>query len=153
MRALVLLEGDAPRALAPAAARWVDALGDRLRELAARAGVDAVGEALVTAAVGAGAWRALPEELRRIVTGNGSGDPRRAGGRAGGWRRMPRCSPAASSSALLVAAEGSPPEFREATDALAAALPNARTVPVGGDHLIDPAHPAVLAFVAEVLGR
>ena len=152
VRALVLLEGDAPRALAPAAARWVDALGDRLRELAARAGVDAVGEALVTAAVGAGAWRALPEELRRIVTGNG---PAILAELAGEWWLEADAEALAGieQPALLVAAEGSPPEFREATDALAAALPNARTVPVGGDHLIDPAHPAVLAFVAEVLGR
>ena len=33
VRALVLLEPDAPRELAPAAAEWVDALGDRLRRV------------------------------------------------------------------------------------------------------------------------
>ena len=54
--------------------------------------------------------------------------------------------------ALLVAAAGSRPEFREATEALAGALPNARTALVDGGHLIDPAHPEVLAFVEEQLG-
>ena len=37
------------------------------------------------------------------------------------------------------------------TEALAAALPNARTVVVGGSHLIDPAGPEILAFVEQVL--
>jgi pimeloyl-ACP methyl ester carboxylesterase len=53
--------------------------------------------------------------------------------------------------ALLVAAAGSRPEFRKATDALADALPNAQIAPVAGGHLIDPAHPPVLAFIEEVL--
>ena len=45
VRALVLLEGDAPRELAPATARWVDSLGERLRDVAQREGVEAVAEA------------------------------------------------------------------------------------------------------------
>ena len=53
---------------------------------------------------------------------------------------------------LLVAAEDSSPELREPTEALAQAIPGARLEVVGGGHLIDPAHPAVLAFVADVLG-
>ena len=53
--------------------------------------------------------------------------------------------------ALVVAADASHPVFREAADALAAALPNARRVQVGGDHLVDPAGPEVLAFLAAVL--
>src|SRR5688500_3175530 len=47
VRALVLLEGDAPRELAPATAAWGDALTERLREVEAQAGVDAVAEALI----------------------------------------------------------------------------------------------------------
>ena len=47
VRALVLLEPDAPRELAPAVAAWVAALADRLRQAAAREGVDAVAQALV----------------------------------------------------------------------------------------------------------
>lgn len=42
---------------------------------------------------------------------------------------------------LLVAAADSPPEFHQPVEALAAALPNARTALVGGGHLIDPAAP------------
>ena len=53
---------------------------------------------------------------------------------------------------LLVAAADSPPEFHQPVEALAAALPNARTALVGGGHLIDPAAPEVLAFIAEILG-
>jgi hypothetical protein len=52
---------------------------------------------------------------------------------------------------LLVAAADSPPEFHEPIEVLARALPNARTVLVGGGHLIDPAAPGVIAFIEEVL--
>ena len=52
---------------------------------------------------------------------------------------------------LLVAAAESPPAFAEATNVVAAAIPRARVEWVGGGHLIDAAHPAVLAFVDGVL--
>jgi hypothetical protein len=42
---------------------------------------------------------------------------------------------------LLVAASESPPEQREMTEAMADALPDARTALVAGGHLIDPAAP------------
>jgi hypothetical protein len=51
-----------------------------------------------------------------------------------------------------VAAADSPPEFHEPVDALASALPNARTVLVEGGHIIDPAAPEVVAFVADQVG-
>lgn len=54
---------------------------------------------------------------------------------------------------LLVAAADSPDAFRQATDAMAAAIPKARTVLVGGGHLVNPAEPAVLSFIQEVLAR
>ena len=54
--------------------------------------------------------------------------------------------------ALLIAAADSPPEFREPIEALARALPNARTALVAGGHLIDPAAAEVTAFIEEVLG-
>ncbi len=50
-------------------------------------------------------------------------------------------------------AADSPPEFHEAADALVDAIPGARVTVVEGGHLIDPAGPPVLAFVAEVLRR
>ena len=36
---------------------------------------------------------------------------------------------------------------------MAAAMPSARVAWVEGGHLVDPAHPVVLAFVDEVLAR
>ena len=70
VRALVLLEGDALGALARGAG-VDDALGDRLREVAAQDGVDAVAEALIGEVLGEGAWDSFPEEVRRILTHNG----------------------------------------------------------------------------------
>jgi pimeloyl-ACP methyl ester carboxylesterase len=71
VQALVLLEPDAPRELAPAAAKWVDALGDHLRTVAARFGIEAIGEALITEVAGENSWRSFPDEWRRVITGNG----------------------------------------------------------------------------------
>ncbi|HET9737542.1 MAG TPA: alpha/beta hydrolase [Solirubrobacteraceae bacterium] len=148
VRALVLLEPDAPRELAPAAAAWIDALADRLRGVAARDGVDAVAEALVTEVAGGDAWRSFPDEIRRVMTGNGAAILAEVEGE---W--WPQTDAAGLASiqqpALLVAAAGSPPEFHEPIDVLAQALPGARTVLVDGGHLIDPAGPEVIAFIEE----
>ena len=54
---------------------------------------------------------------------------------------------------LLVAGQDSPPAFAEAMSIVAGAIPSARVEWVDGGHLINPAHPAVLAFVDEVLAR
>jgi len=150
VRVLVLLEGDAPRELAPATAEWMDALADRLHEVAAHAGVDAVAEALIGEVLGEGAWRSFPEEPRRILTQNG---PAILAEVRGEW--WPAADAAALATidqpTLLVAATDSRPELREPTEAMAEALPNARTARVGGGHLIDPAAPEVLAFVEDVI--
>jgi pimeloyl-ACP methyl ester carboxylesterase len=151
VRALILLEGDAPRELAPGAARWVDALGERLRAEAARDGVDAVGEALIDAVAGPGAWATFPDEFQRGLTANG---PAILAELRGEWW-LPADAAALATldqPVLLVTAADSPPPLREPTEALAAVLPNARTVVVDGGHIIDPASPEVLAFVDEVLG-
>ena len=150
VRALVLLEADAPPELAPRTAAWLAALADRLREVADRAGVDAVAEALITEVAGEAAWRSFPEELREMFTQNGPAILAEVGGEW--WVQADRDALAGvGQPALLVAAADSPPEFREATDALADVLPNSRTSLVEGGHLIDPSGPAVLAFVEEVL--
>jgi pimeloyl-ACP methyl ester carboxylesterase len=149
--ALVLLEPDAPRELAPAAAAWVDALGERLRAVAARDGVDAVGEALIREVAGEDAWRSFPEPRRRVLTGNGRAILAELAGEW--WLDADAISLAAiEQPALLVAAADSPPEFHEPVQALNAALANARTVLVGGDHIIDPAAPEVLAFIERLAG-
>jgi esterase len=150
VRALVLLEGDATRELAPATAEWLDALADRLLEVAAQAGVDAVAEALISDVLGEGAWNSLPEELRRILIQNG---PAILAEVRGEWwlQADPASLTTIEQPALLVAATDSRPELREPTAAMADALPNARTALVGGGHLINPAAPEVLAFIEEVL--
>jgi esterase len=152
VRALVLLEPDAPRELAPAAAAWVDGLGDRLRAVASQDGVEAVGEALITAVAGEEAWRSFPDEWRRVVTENG---PAILAELAGEWWLEADAAALATieQPVLLVAAADSLPEFHEPIDALAGALLNARTVLVRGGHIIDPAAPEVLAFIGEVLER
>jgi esterase len=150
VRALVLLEGDAPRELAPAAAAWVDALADRLRAVAAQTGVDAVAEALIGEVAGESAWRSLPGELRQIMTDNG---PAILAELQGEWWLQADAAALATidQPVLLVTAADSPPALRESTEALAAALANARTLVVDGGHLIDPAGPEILAFVVRVL--
>jgi esterase len=152
VRALVLLEGDAPRELAPATGRWMDSLADRLREVAARAGTGAVGEALIGEVLGEDAWPSLPEELRRLISDNGPAILAEVQGEW--WLQADAAGLAAlDQPALLVAAADSRPELRQPTEALAGVLPNARFVLVGGDHMIDPAGPEILAFVEEVLSR
>ena len=150
VQALVLLEPDAPRELAPAAAAWVDALAERLRAVAAADGVDAVPEALITEVAGSDAWRAFPDDVRRLVAGNG---PALLAELAGEWWLEADAAALAAieQPTLLIMAADSPPEFHEAAEALAAAIPGARRAFVEGGHLIDPAAPEVLAFIDEVL--
>jgi len=151
VRALVLLEGDA-LGLSSSALEWTRAIGDRLRAVAEQDGVDAVYEALIGEVVGEGAWESLPEEARRVLTRNG---PALLAELGYVDEVMPDAAAFATIDAptLLVAASESPPEQREMTEAMARALPDARTVSVAGGHLIDPAGPEVLGFIREVLAR
>ena len=130
----------------------MDGLTERLLAVAAQDGVDAVAKALITEVAGESAWLAFPDEIRRLLDVERPGDPRRTAGRMVARRGCRRARHASRQPTLLVAAADSPPEFREPVEALAAALPNARTALVGGGHLIDPAAPEVLAFIDEVLG-
>jgi len=151
VRALVLLEPDASRDLAPATAVWVDALGHRLREVAARAGIDAVAEALIDAVAGPGAWPSFPAEVRRLLSGNGQAILAELSGQW--WLPADTADLAAvGQPALVVAATDSPAPIRQPAEALANALPNARLVRVDGGHLIDPAAPEIVAFIEDVLG-
>jgi len=146
VRALVGLEGDAPPALAPATNAWIDALGERVRAVAAREGVDAVAAAFIGEVAGNGAWSSLPEAWRRAMTANGPAILAELRGQC--WPQADAAALATiAQPALLVAAADSPPELREPTEALARVLPNARLQIVEGGHLIDPADPAILAFV------
>jgi esterase len=149
VQALVLLEADA-LGISGVGLEWTRALRGRLREVAARDGVDAVYAAMIGEVLGDGAWDSFPREIRRILTKNGRallaeleyvdevmpGAPELA---------------ALAAPTLLVAASDSPPPQREMNDALADVLPNVRSAFVGGGHLIDPAAPEVLGFIEEVL--
>jgi pimeloyl-ACP methyl ester carboxylesterase len=149
VRALVLLEGDA-LGLSPAGLEWTRAIRDRLREVAAQDGVDAVYEAVIGEVLGEGAWDSFPAEVQRVLTQNG---PAILAELEYVDEPMPDAAAFATidKPTLLVAASESPPEQRDMTEAMAGVLPNARTELVAGGHLIDPAAPAVLAFIEEAL--
>jgi pimeloyl-ACP methyl ester carboxylesterase len=151
VRALVLLEGDA-LGLSPAGLEWTRAIRDRLRQVAGQQGVDAVYQTLIDEVAGVGVWDSFPDEVRRILSRNG---PALLAELHYVDDAMPDAAAFASidKPVLLVAASESPPPQREMTEAMAAALPDARTAMVAGGHLIDPAAPEVLAFVEEVLER
>ena len=150
VRAVVGLEPDGSREMAPAAAAWVDAFAERMRAVTARDGVHALGEALITEVGGEDAWRSFPDEVRGALAGNG---PAILAELAGEWWLPADAGTLATIAqpVLLVSAADSPPEFHEAPAALASAIPNARTAKVDGGHLIDPAGSDVLAFIEEVL--
>jgi pimeloyl-ACP methyl ester carboxylesterase len=146
VRALVLLEGDAPRELAPTAVAFVGEVRERMRAVAASEGVDAVAEAFIGMVAGEGAWPSLPEQWRRSMTANG---PAILAELEGEWWLDADAAALAALDrpALLVTATDSPPGLREPTEALTRLLPRARAEVVPGGHLIDPAAPPVLAFV------
>jgi esterase len=148
VRALALLEG-APAALAPPAAAWERALADHVIEAGALAGPGAAAPALIEGVFGAGAWGTFPGEVQRMFAENG---PAILAEMRGGGLAVNRAAVARiDKPALVVAADASHPVFRDAADALAAALPHARRAQVGGGHLVDPAGPEVLAFLEQVL--
>jgi pimeloyl-ACP methyl ester carboxylesterase len=147
VRALILLEG-APLRLAPEAERWEAALAQRVLAAAAR-GIDTVGEALLREVLGDGVWEQFPAQMKDLFTANGPAILAEL--RGGGLEADAAALAAIEQPTLLVTATDSPAPFRQATEALAAAMPDARTVLVGGGHLVDPAGPAVLGFIREVL--
>ena len=150
VRALVLLEGDA-LGLSSSGRAWTRRLRGHLQDVAARDGVDAVYEALIDDVVGEGVWDSLPAAVRQVLTNNGGALLAELH-----YVDEPLPGPAEISSirqpTLLVAATGSPPPQQDMTAALAATLPDSRSTVVAGGHLVDPASPAVLAFLDEMLG-
>jgi esterase len=149
MRALVLLEA-VELEYVPVAAEWARALGAELAAVAERDGVDAVGEAMIERALGEGIWPELPEPMRRTLTENG---PAILAEQLGEYVSADAAALAAITQPVLaIVAADSVPELREVPEALARVMPAARTATVEGGHLIDPAHPLVLDFVAGVIG-
>jgi pimeloyl-ACP methyl ester carboxylesterase len=150
VRAMALLEGDAP-SFSEAATRWIAGLRETLLA-AARIDMDTVAEKTIDAVAGAGAWEGLPEPVQQILTANG---PALVAELRGGYPDLSADQLATlGQPTLLVAGRSSlQPGFAEVTSAMAEAMPSARVEWVEGGHLIDPAHPVVLAFVDEMLGR
>jgi pimeloyl-ACP methyl ester carboxylesterase len=147
VRALALLEGGG-LSLSEGLQRWIAELDAKVFAAAER-DVSTVGETMLRAVLGDGAWDGLPEPVREIFTENG---PAIVAEERGGLLDVsPEELGTIAQPTLIVGAVDSPPALAEATQLLAAAMPSARVEWVGGGHLIDPAHPAVLAFVDEVL--
>jgi pimeloyl-ACP methyl ester carboxylesterase len=142
VRALVLLEPGLLH-LDPEAKRWEDEINAQLR--AARDDEE-VAKTLIEAAVGPGAWEALPSKARKVFTGNAPTILAEAEGLNASLDDAALA--AIQHPALLVSAGESPEMLRRIAERLASLLSNVEEVRVGGGHLIDPADPAVLRFVA-----
>jgi pimeloyl-ACP methyl ester carboxylesterase len=148
VRALALLEAGV-MGLSPEYDDWFASLHATIEQGVAEHGIERVGETVVREVFGA--WEELPEVWRDVFTANG---PALLAEVRGGERlsdvgrladlRMPT---------LVVTADDSPEPIQRGSEALAHALPHARSARVGGGHAIDPAGPDVLSFVEDVLAR
>lgn len=143
VRALALLEGGG-LGLSPALRTWLEGLHEPLFAAAP----EDVGRVHLAGVLGDDAWDELPEPVRRTFTENGPAIL--AEERAGLLEVTAEELGTIGVPVLVLAGRDSPAPFADATERLAAALPSARVEWVEGGHLIDPAHPAVLAFVDEV---
>jgi pimeloyl-ACP methyl ester carboxylesterase len=113
-------------------------------------------EFVLREALGDDVWESLPEELQSMLSDaapavlaeiRGEGLDLSAHPFTPSDQELARIE----QPVLLVSAEDSPEALRQVNDRLAGALPRAEQVLVTGGHLIDPAHHAVLDFVAGVL--
>ena len=146
VRALALLEGGG-FSLSDAFMRWDAELMERA-VAAAAVDVGTVAESVFRSVLGDAGWEALPEPAKQLFAANGPaivaefrGGPLDVSAEQLGSIHQPT---------LLVAGEDSPPAFEDVTNLVAAAMPQAKVEWVAGGHLINPAHPAVIAFVDEV---
>lgn len=147
VRALALLEGGG-FALSESAMGWLTEVCERVLA-AAETDMGIVAETLLRSVLGDAAWEAMPEPAKEIVVANG---PAIVAEESGGALDVTAAELGSIvQPTLLVSALDSPPAFADVTELVAAALPSARVELVEGGHLIDPAHPAVLRFVDEVL--
>lgn len=149
VRALALLEGGG-LSLGKAARHWLADLDEQIFA-AAETDMDTVGETMLRSVLGAAGWEGLPEPVKEMFTANGPAIV--AEHRGGLLGATPEQLGTIVHPTLLVAGMDSPPAFAEVTKLMASAMPSAEVEWVEGGHLINPAHPAVLAFVDEVLAR
>jgi pimeloyl-ACP methyl ester carboxylesterase len=147
VRALALLEGGG-LALSEELMRSIAALDEQVFA-AAEADMDTVGEVMLRAVAGDEGWEAMPNVVKEIFTANGPAIV--AEERSGLLDVSAEQLATVTQPTLLVAGKDSLPGFAEATAIVAAAVLSARVEWVEGGHIIDPANPAVLRFVDEVL--
>jgi pimeloyl-ACP methyl ester carboxylesterase len=138
---IALLEAG-PMGLSPHYDSWFASIRTTLEEVP----VEAAGETLLREVFGA--WEELPQTWRDVFTVNG---PALLAEIRGEERTDNDRFDELTAPALVLTAETSPEPIRLGSEALGRVLPNARHERVGGDHAIDPAHPAVLAFLSDVL--
>jgi pimeloyl-ACP methyl ester carboxylesterase len=149
VRAVALLEGGG-FALSEEFKRWSAALAEQVFA-AAEVDMGTVGKTMLCGVLGKAGWDAVPEPVRQIFTANGPAIV--AEFRGGNLAVTAQQLGTIGHPTLIVGGTGSGPAFAQVTTLTAAAMPLARVEWVDGDHLIDPAHPAVLRFVDEVLAR
>jgi pimeloyl-ACP methyl ester carboxylesterase len=143
-RALVLLEGDIP-SVSETAAREVAEITERLL-----AGDEATaGERLMREVFGDGGWEGLPDEVKGILTAN---SPALVAELRGGYPDVTLAQLATiTQPTLFVGARDSVFDYTEIAEVVARTMPAARVEWVEGGHAINPAHPVVLAFLAELV--
>lgn len=156
VRALVLLE-PALFTLDPAAQAWADELREAVLEVADQ-GPEVAVRVLMDRALGPGTWSGWPAEVRSLFIAGGDAmvaEMRGDGLDLSAEPFAPTAKELASVTCptLILSGDASYPAARAVDDKLVTALADARHHIVAGGHVIDPAHPAVLAFVAEVLGQ
>jgi pimeloyl-ACP methyl ester carboxylesterase len=154
VRALVLLE-PALFTADPEAQAWAWEL--RRQVLATTANDPALAsETVIREALGDGTWDSFPIELQELFTAASPAVLAEIKGRGLDLSEQPlRLEPDALAriehETLLVSSADSPRALRRVNDRLAMELPNPELALVPGGHLINPAHPAVLRFLARVL--
>jgi pimeloyl-ACP methyl ester carboxylesterase len=156
VKALVLLE-PAVFSLHEEAQAFADELREAALGAASTGPADAV-RAVLDRALGPDAWRELPAEVRELFAAGGLAMLAEIRGRGldlseHPFAPTPTQLAGVEQPALVLSGDASYPAARLVDQRLAAALPHARHHSVAGGHLVDPAHPAVLDFVAEVLER
>ena len=147
VRALALLEGGG-FSLSEAFMRWDAELAEQA-VAAAAVDVSTVAETVFRIILGDAGWEGLPMPVKQLFAANGPAIV--AEFRGGPLDVSAEQLGSIDRPTLLVAGEDSPPAFADVTNLVAAAMPRAKVEWVAGGHLINPAHPAVLAFVDEVL--
>jgi pimeloyl-ACP methyl ester carboxylesterase len=147
VRALVLLEG-ASLHLSAEAAAWEESLRQQVRAAAADDPAS-VGERFIRAVLGDAAWEGSPAPVKQMFADNG---PVILAEVTGGPLQVDQAALASiDQPTLLVAAASSPEAFRQVTEAMATAMPYSRKYTLEGGHLINPADPAVLDLLEELV--